>query len=96
MLPCVWTETALAELTEIRQYVALDSEIKASEVALRIVMATELLCKSPQIGKLGRVPGTREFLVPRTKYILVYRVEAERIEVIAVFRGARNWGVTAS
>jgi len=34
------------------------------------------LAKNPNVGRLGRVSGTRELVVSRTPYIVVYRVGA--------------------
>ena len=34
------------------------------------------------MGRAGREPGTREWVVPRLPYIVVYEVHEERDEVI--------------
>lgn len=49
-----------------------------------------LLVKNPNVGRLGRVSGTRELVVSRTPYIVVYRVGA-RVEILAIIHGARDW-----
>lgn len=44
------------------------------------------------MGRIGRVEGTREWVVPRLPYIVVYMLREERDElvVIAVFHGAQD------
>jgi plasmid stabilization system protein ParE len=40
---------------------------------------------------MGRVEGTRELVIAGTAFVVVYRVEAERVEVLAVLHAARKW-----
>jgi toxin ParE1/3/4 len=40
---------------------------------------------------MGRIKGTREFVVTDTPFIVAYRVRDDRVEVLAVFHGARLW-----
>jgi toxin ParE1/3/4 len=59
---------------------------------LHIIHSIEdLLADQPQMGRPGRVSGTREFVVPRTSYIVPYRVRDNRIQVLRVYHGARRW-----
>ena len=44
----------------------------------------------PQLGKPGRVPGTRE-LVAHKRYVLVYEVAGNQIHVLRVLHTARKW-----
>jgi plasmid stabilization system protein ParE len=74
-----------------RQRIAEDSEQNAAIVAERILEAIDLLDAHPDIGRPGRVVGTRELVVPDTPYIVPYRVRHDRLELIAVFHGRRKW-----
>jgi plasmid stabilization system protein ParE len=49
------------------------------------------LAQLPNLGRPGRVSGTRELLVPGTRYVIPYRVRGERLEIIAVFQGRQRW-----
>ena len=44
----------------------------------------------PQLGKPGRVPGTRE-LVAHKRYVLVYEVAGNQIQVLRVLNTAWKW-----
>ena len=61
------------------------------DAAERILAAVDLLQTQPQMGRPGRVLGTRELVVPQTPYIIPYRVRRERLELMAVFHGRRKW-----
>lgn len=81
----------MRDLAEIAGYIAQDSEQIAWLVESRIHEATRLLTTIPAMGRPGRIDGTRELVVPRTPYILVYRIQASTIRILRVFRGARRW-----
>lgn len=51
------------------------------------------LTQMPRIGRIGRVENTRELVVSRTPYIVAYRIEEDRISVIRIFHGRREWPI---
>jgi toxin ParE1/3/4 len=87
----VWSRRALRHLVHIRQHIEKDSQQKAALVATRILKAVDLLQSHPEIGRTGRVVGTRELVVPETPYVVPYRVRGQRLELIAVFHGRQKW-----
>lgn len=87
----IWTPRAIGHLIRLRRYIEKDSEANAALVARRIVRAVDLLEMHPEIGRPGRISGTRELVVPDTPYIIPYRVRRERLELIAVFHGRQKW-----
>jgi plasmid stabilization system protein ParE len=48
------------------------------------------LASHPHLGRLGRAPGTREWVV-HPNYILVYEVAAGAIRILRVLHAARQW-----
>ena len=86
-----WSRRAIRNLVSLRAYIAKESDQNAAIVAGRILNAIELLQVQPDIGRPGRVLGTRELVVPKTPYIIPYRVWRGRLELIAVFHGRRKW-----
>lgn len=87
----VWSRRAIRHLVSLRKYIARDSEQNASLVALRILSAIDLLQTHPEMGRPGRVLGTRELVVPDTPFLIPYRVRQGRLELIAVFHGRQRW-----
>jgi toxin ParE1/3/4 len=87
----VWSRRALRHLVHLRQHIQKDSEQNAALVASPILKAVELLQSHPEIGRTGRVVGTRELVVPETPYVIPYRVRGQRLELIAVFHGRQKW-----
>ena len=87
----VWSRRAIRHLVSLREYIQKDSEQNAALVAKRILKAVGLLEAQPEMGRPGRVLGTRELVVPNAPYIIPYRVRHERLELIAVFHGRLKW-----
>jgi toxin ParE1/3/4 len=86
-----WLDDALADVTEIYRYIAADDARAAARAVMRIQAAIRSLAGIPHRGRPGRWPGTRELVVPRTPYIVPYRVAGDAIEILRVFHGARRW-----
>ncbi len=87
----VWSRRAIRDLVYLREYIEKDSEQNAVLVAKRILKAIDLLQTHAEIGRPGRMVGTRELVVPDTPYVIPYRVRRERLELIAVFHGRQKW-----
>ena len=90
----VWSRRALRHLIAVRAAIAEDSEQNAKVVAERILTPVELLQTQPEMGRPGRVLGSRELVIPDTPYIIPYRVRRGRLELIAVFHGKQRWPET--
>jgi toxin ParE1/3/4 len=50
-----------------------------------------LLPEHPEIGRPGRISGTRELVVRGTPFIVPYRTVGREIQVLRVYHGARKW-----
>jgi toxin ParE1/3/4 len=86
-----WTDSAVEDLRSAHDYVAAENEKAAAETADRIVSAVERLGQFPQMGRPGRVEGTRELVVTGTPFIVAYRLKRDSIQVLAVLHAARKW-----
>jgi toxin ParE1/3/4 len=89
----VWSRRAIRHLEALRDFIARDNPKAAERVARQILESVELLANQPQIGRPGRLVGTRELVIAETAYVMPYRVRGERVEVIAVFHGRQKWPV---
>lgn len=87
----VWSRRALRHLRHLRNYIAQDNPGAAARVAERLLAAVDLLAAHPDLGRPGRVFGTRELVVPDTPYVIPYRVHGARLELIAVLHGRQKW-----
>ncbi|HSS99330.1 MAG TPA: type II toxin-antitoxin system RelE/ParE family toxin, partial [Terriglobales bacterium] len=68
-----------------------NSEKVAVAVLEHIVASVQRLAVFPQSGRQGRVPETRELVITDTPFIVAYTVKENRILILAVYHGARQW-----
>lgn len=87
----VWTEPARQDLREIFEYIAEENPNAARTLLAEIRKRAGLLEDNPELGRLGRVDGSRELVLTGTQYILPYRVKEQWIQILAVFHSARKW-----
>jgi toxin ParE1/3/4 len=87
-----WLKKALKNLDKEAEYIAKDNPQAAKQVVQRIHHTVSLLSSNPSLGHVGRVNGTRELVIPKTRYIVPYRVQPrlQRIEILRVFHTSRK------
>jgi len=86
-------ESAYADLENIYNWIAKDSLANANSVIERIRYAIEnSLSQFPHMGRIGQMPGTREWVVRNLPYIVVYSVDEARgaLTVLSISHGARS------
>jgi addiction module RelE/StbE family toxin len=86
-----WTRRALHQLKEAQDYISRDNPDAANDVAKHIAQATHLLLTQPQLGRMGRVKGTREWVVNKTPYLLAYTVENNTLQILSVIHSKQDW-----
>ena len=86
-----WTEAAEADAGAILEFIAQDSISAAYDVYEEIREQAKHLMEYPKLGRVGRLKGTRELVINRTSYIVIYRIRGERVELLRVLHGAQQW-----
>ena len=87
----VWSPRAIRNIRAARSYIARENPVAATVVTERIIQQVEMLLNfSPGIGRPGRVAGTRELVIARTPYVVVYRIAAMQVDILAVIHHARD------
>jgi toxin ParE1/3/4 len=86
----VWSALARTRLREIRAYVARYKPEAAERLAMRIVALVEALRNRPYLGRVGAEAGIRELVIGRSPYVVLYRVQGQRIVVSTIWHGAQH------
>lgn len=86
-----WKPLAEQDKALIIDYLAEESPQVAIEQGDEIEHQVERLVEHPQLGRPGRIRGTRELVINRTPYIVAYRVTSTTITVLRVIHGAQRW-----
>lgn len=86
-----WTRTAVEHLVAIYEHIAKDAPLYAQRVVDRLTRRSEQIAQFPESGRIVpeyETPDIREVI--ERPYRIIYRVKAERVEVLAVLHGAQR------
>ena len=79
------------DLSEIAGHISQDNPETARRIVRRLWIAVKSLAEQPEMGRPGRVHGTRELVVSDTPFVVPYRVVGSEIQILRVLHGAREW-----
>ena len=86
-----WLEKAVVDIEEAFEFIFFDNPQAAENEINKVLEAVKRLSENPGMGKAGRVPKTRELFVAGTPYIVICRGKGNRLEILRIFHGARQW-----
>lgn len=87
-----WSAAAVADLQAIAEWIEQDRGLEtANRIARIIYEAVQSLLAMPYRGRDGRHENTRELVVPRLPYLVVYQISGERLILLNVLHGAQRW-----
>ena len=86
-----WHPLAYTDLDELMTYIATDAPEAAYRIHDEVRRQTGILPSHHDIGRLGRVRGTRELVLVGTPYIAAYRVTRGLVTILRLLHGARQW-----
>jgi addiction module RelE/StbE family toxin len=86
-----WLQNALFDLEEVEAYIAKDNPTAAISTVLKIINSVGYLSKQSGIGRLGRIPGTKELIIHNTPFIVPYRVKDGEVQILRVYHKSRRW-----
>ncbi|HCI53548.1 MAG TPA: type II toxin-antitoxin system mRNA interferase toxin, RelE/StbE family [Gallionella sp.] len=88
-----WLPKAIANRDELIDYIAEENPRAGIEQDSRIEAQVNHLVAHPEIGHVGRKKGTRELVIARTNFVVIYRVrpKAKRIEIIRILHTSQAW-----
>jgi toxin ParE1/3/4 len=84
-----WTPTALRDLDALHSYISEDNASAALDSVETLLKGIEALIRNPEMGRTGRVAGSRELVI--APYVIAYRCRKSVIEILGIIHGARRW-----
>lgn len=85
-----WTPEALDDRRTIYDYIEADNPRAALTLDDLFSKKVWHLLDHPELGRIGRVTGTRELVVHKN-YILIYDTKGDQVRVLRVLHAARQW-----
>ena len=85
-----WTPQALEDRRNIYDFIEADNPRAAFKLDQLFSEKVRALIDHPDLGRPGRVPGTRELVVHKN-YIFIYDTKADTVRVLRVLHAAMQW-----
>jgi addiction module RelE/StbE family toxin len=82
------TKGAVQDLHSIENYISQDKPTAAKSV---INESIENIASFPSLGRVGRVPHTKELVVSSTPLIIVYQIRHGTLFIVRIIHAARKW-----
>lgn len=86
-----WLRNAAKNLNDATEYIADDNPKVAREFFIHTIESVDKLAQYPELGRAGRVPGTRELVIFGYPYIVPYRIKDGNVEILRIFHTSRMW-----
>lgn len=84
-----WATAAVHDIRAIATWLETRSTHETANRVCRALYDTvALLALHPLLGKHGQHPGTREVIAGH--YVIVYRLEGERVEILRLWHGTQT------
>ncbi len=90
MMELRWTPEAIQDRETIYDHIEADNPVAALALDELLGERAGRLVDHPELGRRGRVVGTRE-LVVHQNYILIYDVSGGQVRILRVLHAARQW-----
>ena len=85
-----WTLEALQDRIDIWDFISADNHLAAANLDAIFSTAASRLAEHPQIGRIGKTAGTREWVV-HASYRMVYEISNESVWILALIHTSRLW-----
>lgn len=87
-----FTDGAISDLDHIEDYTSRDSPQTARRLLERLRDACSMLAERPLMGRARPELGSdiRSIVVPRTRYIIIYRALEDGVQIIHVRQGSQD------
>jgi toxin ParE1/3/4 len=89
----VWLDQADQDMFNTVEWLKERNPIAAKRITQLIYLQLKQLRQYPQLGRIGKIEGTRELVIHQTRYIAAYSVDLSKniIEILALIHESQQW-----
>lgn len=86
-----WLRSGLRTLQKTAAFIAADNPLAARRVIDKVKDRADLLAENPQLGRAGRIPGTRELILGDLPFVIVYRVTRDELQILRLLHTSQEF-----
>lgn len=85
-----YSARSVANMEAVKLYISTDNPSAAVRVIQSMLAASEELLDFPLLGHPGQRAGTRELVLSKYPYTIVYRLTSDKVRIVAVLHHSRK------
>lgn len=85
-----WLRSARKNLDAATSYLAKDDPEAAQKMYTHIRISVDALKEHPEMGRPGRIFGTRELVISGYPFIVPYRIRGKEVQILRVFHTSQQ------
>ncbi len=87
-----WSNQSIVDLESIEKHIAQENPTAATRVIIKVLKLIEqTLTEFPGIGKPGRKKDTREFVIPKIPYTIIYKTNKNTLYMVRIFHHTQSY-----
>lgn len=87
----IWTDYATDNLESALAYIAVDDPAAASRIGKKIRTAIDWVAYFPFLGRETASLLIRHLVIPKTNFVLAYKVGEDSIRILALFHTSQEF-----
>ena len=92
MLSSILAPEAEDDIIALREYLFSQyAEESFFGMLQKIEKTISLLCEFPEMGEKQVHENIRKFPIPKTKIVLIFRVQKDTLQIIRIFHSSQKW-----
>lgn len=85
-----WEADAELQLVELMEFIGERNASAAARLRVAIDEAINLVCRFPEMGRPGRIHGTRELIV-HPNHIVIYQITETTIDILRILHTRQRY-----
>ena len=86
-----WLRSGLRSIEIAEAYIAADNPQAATRLVDTVRSRAELLADNPKLGRVGRIPGTREMILGGMSFLIVYRLTSDEVQILRLLHTSQEF-----
>ncbi|MEQ1801821.1 MAG: type II toxin-antitoxin system RelE/ParE family toxin [Gammaproteobacteria bacterium] len=86
-----WLRSGLRSIEIAGTYIAADNPQAAARLVDTVRSRAQLLADNPKLGRVGRIPGTREMILGGMSFLIVYRLTSDEVQILRLLHTSQEF-----
>lgn len=86
-----WLRSGLRSIEIAQAFIAADNPQAAARLIDAVRSRAQLLADNPKLGRVGRIPGTREMILGGMPFLIIYRLTPDEVQILRLLHTSQEF-----